>query len=157
VAIIIANGIEGETISSLIDALSTAGAVTRLVSTRLGTVTSESGEAFEVDATFENSPCVLFDAVVLPAGPEAVSALMLDGHTLDFVKDQYRHCKTLLVLGGSSELLEKAGIPFTLPSGDADPGLLVEAQDDSYASPEAFIKAIGKHRHPARDQDPPLV
>jgi catalase len=157
VAIIIANGIEGETISSLIDALSAAGAVTRLVSTRLGTVTSESGEAFEVDATFENSPCVLFDAVVLPAGPEAVSALMLDGHTLDFVKDQYRHCKTLLVLGGSSELLEKAGIPFTLPSGDADPGLLVEAKDDSYANPEAFIKAIGKHRHPSRDQDPPLV
>jgi len=38
-------------------------------------------------------------------------ALMSDGHTLDFVKDQYRHCKTLLVLGSSSHLLEKAGIP----------------------------------------------
>jgi catalase len=100
---------------------------------------------------------VLFDAAVLPAGPEAVSTLMSDGHTLDFVKDQYRHCKTLLVLGSASELLGKAGIPFTLPTGEADPGLLIEAQDDSYASPEAFIKAIGKHRHPARDQDPPLV
>jgi catalase len=157
VAIIIANGMEGDTISSLMDALSDAGAVARLLSSRLGTVISESGEAFEVDATFENSPCVLFDALVLPAGPEAVNALMSDGHTLDFVKDQYRHCKTLLVLGSSSELLEKAGIPFTLPSGEADPGLLIEAQDDSYASPEAFIKAMGKHRHPARDQDPPSV
>jgi len=157
VAILIANGMDGETISTLIDALAAAGAVTRLVSSRLGTVSSESGELFEVDATFENSPCVLFDAVVLPAGPEAVSNLMSDGHTLDFVKDQYRHCKTLLVLGSASELLEKAGIPFTLPTGDADPGLLVEAQDDSYASPEAFIEAIGKHRHPVRDQDPPPV
>jgi catalase len=157
VAIIIANGMEGETISSLVDALAAAGAVTRLVSTRLGTVTSESGEPFEVDATFENSPCVLFDALVLPAGDEAVSTLMSDGHTLDFVKDQYRHCKTLLVLGSSSQLLEKAGIPFTLPSGEVDPGLLIEAQDDSLASPEAFIQAIGKHRHPARDQDPPRV
>ncbi|HMH30671.1 MAG TPA: catalase [Steroidobacteraceae bacterium] len=157
VAILIANGMEGETISSLIDALSAAGAVTRLVGIRLGTVTSESGEPFEVDATFENSPSVLFDAVVLPAGPEAVSTLLSDGHSLDFVKDQYRHCKTLLVLGNSSELLEKAGIPFTLATGEVDPGLLIEAQDDSYASPEAFIKAIGKHRHPARDQDPPRV
>ena len=157
VAILVANGMEGETISSLIDALSAAGAVTRLVGIRLGTVTSESGEAFEVDATFENSPCVLFDAVVLPAGAEAVSTLLADGHSVDFVKDQYRHCKTLLVLGSSSELLEKAGIPFTLPGGEADPGLLIEAQDDGYASPEAFIKAIGKHRHPARDQDPPRV
>ena len=157
VAILIANGMEGETISSIIDALTAAGAVTRLVSSRLGTVISESGETFEVDATFENSPCVLFDAVVLPAGPEAVNTLMADGHTLDFVKDQYRHCKTLLVLGSSSELLEKAGIGFTLPSGEADPGLLIEAQDDRYASPQAFIKAIGQHRHPARDRDPPLV
>jgi catalase len=157
VAILIANGMEGETISSLIDALSAAGAVTRLVGIRLGTVTSESGEPFEVDATFENSPSVLFDAVVLPAGPEAVSTLLSDGHSLDFVKDQYRHCKTLLVLGNSSELLEKVGIPFTLATGEVDPGLLIEAQDDSYASPEAFIKAIGKHRHLARDQDPPRV
>jgi catalase len=157
VAIIIANGIEGETISSLLDALSAAGAVTRLVSTRLGTVTSESGEPFEVDATFENSPCVLFDAVVLPAGSEAVNTLLSDGHTLDFVKDQYRHCKTLLILGSSSQLLEKAGIPFTLPTGEPDPGLLIELQDDSLASPAAFIQAIGKHRHPARDQDPPRV
>jgi catalase len=157
VAIIVANGMESDTISALIDALSEAGAVTRLLSSRLGTVMSESGEAFEVDATFENSPCVLFDALVLPAGPEALSMLISDGRTLDFVKDQYRHCKTLLVLGSSSELLAKAGIPFTLPSGDADPGLLIEAQDDSYASPEAFIKAMGKHRHPARDQDPPSV
>jgi catalase len=157
VAIIVANGMEGDTINSLIDALSEAGAVPRLLSSRLGAVMSESGEAFEVDATFENSPCVLFDALVLPAGPEAVSRLMSDGHTLEFVKDQYRHCKTLLVLGSSSELLVKAGIPFTLPSGDVDPGLLIEAQDDGYASPEAFIKAMGKHRHPARDQDPPSV
>jgi catalase len=86
-----------------------------------------------------------------------VSTLMADGHTLDFIKDQYRHCKTLLVLGSSSELLEKAGIPVALPTGEADPGLLIEAQDDGYASPEAFIRAVGKHRHPARDQDPPRV
>jgi catalase len=157
VAIVVANGMEGETISSLIDALSRAGAVVRLLSSRLGTVMSESGEPFEVDATFENSPCVLFDGLVLPAGPEAVSTLMADGHTLDFVKDQYRHCKTLLVLGSSSELLEQAGIPFTLPSGQPDPGLLIEAQDDSYASPNAFVKALGKHRHPERDRDPPLI
>jgi catalase len=157
VAIIIANGMEGETISALVDALAAAGAVTRLISTRLGTITSESGEPFEVDATFENSPCVLFDAVVLPAGSEAVNTLLSDGHTLDFVKDQYRHCKTLLVLGSSSQLLEKVGIPFTLPTGEPDPGLLIEQQDDGLASPEAFIQAMGKHRHPARDQDPPRV
>lgn len=51
----------------------------------------------------------------------------------------------------------RASIAHTLPTGEADPGLLIEAQGDSYASPEAFIRAVGKHRHPARDQDPPRV
>ena len=111
----------------------------------------------EIDATLENSPAVLFDALVLPGGTEAVDALCLDGRTLEFVKDQYRHCKTILALGDSSRILGKAGIPLTLSSGDADPGLLVEGQEGTDANPQSFIAAVGRHRHVERDRDPPLV
>ena len=104
------------------------------LASRLGTVRSEDGEPLEVDATLENSPAVLFDALVLPGGSEAVDALCLDGRTLEFVKDQYRHCKTILALGDSSKILVKAGIPLTLPSGEADPGLLIEGQEGSEAN-----------------------
>jgi catalase len=97
--VLIADGIEAASLTSLIEALNGAGAVTRLLSSRLGTVKSESGEIFETDATLENSPAVLFDALVLPAGPKAVSTLMADGRSLEFLKDQFRHCKTILVLG----------------------------------------------------------
>ena len=58
IAILVANGIEGESVSEVMDALTDAGAVVRLLGTRLGTVTSDSGETFEVDATLENSPAV---------------------------------------------------------------------------------------------------
>jgi catalase len=119
-------------------------------------VTSEDGESFEVDATLENSPAVLFDALVLPDGTEAVELLARDGHTLEFLKDQYRHCKTILALGASSMLLEKVGIQVQLPSGTEDPGLLVQASADGF-DPKDFMAAVGKHRHPARDTDPPLV
>ena len=44
---------------------------------------------------------------------------------LEFVKDQYRHCKTILALGAGARLLEKAGIPRELPDGANDPGILL--------------------------------
>jgi catalase len=157
VAVLIANGIDGESTTQLISALTEAGAITRLLGSRLGSVTSEDGETFEVDATLENSPAALFDALALPDGTEAVEALAADGRSLEFIKDQYRHCKAILALGASSLLLEKAGIATRLPSDEADSGLLLGRREEAEAGAAEFISAIGKHRHPARDSDPPRV
>jgi catalase len=157
IAIVLADGVDGGPITDLIESLNGAGAVTRLLGARLGTIKSEDGEAWEIDATLENSPAVLFDALVLAGGREAVDVLCLDGRTLEFIKDQYRHCKTILALGDSSKILLKAGIPLALPSGDADPGLLIAGEEGTEAQARSFITAIGLHRHPERDRDPPLV
>jgi catalase len=146
IAILMANGVDGGPIGALLDALHEAGAVVRLLGSRLGTIKRADGGTFEVDATLENSPSVLFDALVLPAGAEALSK---EGHALEFLKDQYRHCKTILVLGEASRLLQQAGIESELPSGEEDSGLLIDADA------QAFIAAVAKHRHPARDSDPP--
>jgi catalase len=154
IAILLADGVDADPISDLIEQLDGAGAVVRLLGTHLGSVSSESGEPLEIDAPLENSPAVLFDALVLPGGTEAVDALCLDGRTLEFVMNQYRHCKTILALGDSSKILTKAGIPLALPSGDADPGLLIEGDS---ANAQSFIAAVGLHRHTERDRDPPLV
>jgi len=157
IAILLADGVDAGPITDLIEALSGAGAVTRLLGSRLGTVRSEQGEPLEIDATLENSPAVLFDSMVLPGGRKAVDALCLDGRALEFIKDQYRHCKTILALGDSLRILTKAGIPLALPSGQADPGLLIEGKDGSHTDSQTFIAAMGLHRHVERDCDPPLV
>ena len=157
IAILVANGIEGRSITSIMDALTEAGAVPRLLSSRLGTIRSEEGESFEVDATLENSPAVLFDALVLPDGTEAVEELSRDGRTFEFLKDQYRHCKTILALGASSALLARLGIVGQLRSGSDDPGLLMSASSKGGTDADAFIAAIAKHRHPARDGEPPAI
>ena len=157
IAILLADGVDAGPITDLIEALSGAGAVTRLLGGRLGTVRSEQGERLEIDATLENSPAVLFDSMVLPGGRKAVDALCLDGRALEFIKDQYRHCKTILALGDSLRILTKAGIPLALPSGQADPGLLIEGKDGSHTDSQTFIAAMGLHRHVERDCDPPLV
>src|SRR5262249_10585401 len=113
----------------------------------------------EVDATVSAMPSVLFDAVVLPDGASAVVRLAADGRVIEFVKDQYRHCKPLLVLGAGRELLQRAQIPESLISGAPDPGIVVgmEHGDGMEAAFNAFIEALGKHRHFERETDPPHV
>jgi catalase len=157
VAILVANGFEGESIRIIHSALLDAGAVPRLVASRLGTVGSMEDEQFEADASMENSPSVLFDAVVLPDGAHAVRSLLRDGHTLEFVKDQYRHCKTIVAIGAAQELLAAVGIRRTLPSGQKDPGLLLVDAADAAAVAGDTIKAMAAHRHTVRDSDPPLI
>jgi catalase len=150
VAILVADGADGDPLRALADRLTDAGAVPRFVAARLGEVASASGAPIEVDVPADAAPAVLFDAVVVADGAAA------DGRTIEFIKDQYRHCKPMLVLGDAVDLFDKAGIPRKLPSGDADPGLVVAAASDD-ASTDAFMRAIAKHRHFERETDPPLV
>jgi catalase len=152
VAILIAEGADSASIGAVQTALLDAGAVPMLVGPRLGTYSGSGGD-LEATATMENSPAVLFDALVLPDGADAVAMLARVGNTMEFVKDQYRHCKTILALGASVALLDKAGIQPTLPDGSADPGLFIGGADLI----AGFIGAMGLHRHPERDLDPPLV
>lgn len=121
---------------------------------KLGSVKATRGER-EVETTVEATPSVLYDAVVLPGG--ASKALAADGRVLEFLKDQYRHCKPILVLGDATLLLDKTGIPTTLPSGAADPGLIVGADDNVDQAIGDFITALGQHRHFERETDPPRV
>lgn len=157
VAVLVADGVEGNALRALVERLTAAGAVARFVASALGSVESISGDPIEVDATMAAAPSVLFDAVVLPDGRKAVQQLAADGRTLEFLKDQYRHCKPILALGLASELLEKAGIPRTLPSGKPDPGLVLGGSKDSKSVGEAFVKALARHRHFDRETDPPAV
>jgi catalase len=156
IAILVANGVEGDAVAALQEALVNEGAVPRLVGIRVGKLTTAAGETLQADASMENTPAVLFDALVLPDGKDAIALLMRDGHTMEFVKDQYRHCKTILAIGGSTALLDKVSIAATLPDGGEDGGLLMaKALTDDHI--KAFIAAVGKHRHTERDIDPPLI
>ncbi len=155
VAILVADGCDGASLVALADRLTGDGAVPRFVASRLGVVQPSEGDAIEVDVSVEAAPAVLYDAVVLPDGTEAIAALRADGQVLEFIKDQYRHCKPLLAAGASHELLTACGIEWLLPDGQPDPGVIVA--EDAGAATDAFIAAIARHRHFARETDPPRV
>jgi catalase len=156
VAILVADGSEAEPLFALMDRLSAAGAVARFVSTRLGPLDLASGDPIQVDVSLEAAPSVLYDAVVLAGGQSAVRTLRTDGRTLEFLKDQYRHCKPILVFQPAESLLQACGIDALLPTGEADPGVIT-ADTDQPSTLERFIAALAKHRHFERETDPPRV
>jgi catalase len=155
VAIVVADGCDGEAPLALAARLTDEGAVPRFVATTLGAAIPATGDAIEIDVSVEATPAVLYDALVLPDGAAAVDALRTDGRVLEFIKDQYRHSKPILALGASRRLLDACGIPATLPDGRPDPGLLVASK--AMEAVDAFVTAIAKHRHLARETDPPRV
>jgi catalase len=154
IALLVADDCDDAPLGNLVDALIAAGAVPRFLASSLGAVNLASGER-QADTSVEAMPSVLWDAVVIPGG-EGAAALAADGRVLEFIKDQYRHCKPMLVIGDGRTVLERAGIPAALPSGEADPGLIIADNQDARL-PERFIAALARHRHFERETDPPRV
>ena len=134
-------------------ALTERGAVPRIVAARLGPVASADGDALEPDATLETMPSCLFDAVVVPDGEASAGRSSSSGRRVEFVKDQYRHCKTILAVGAGRALLEAASLPL---DGD-DAALIVSEPGDATSAVEAFIGALARHRNWDRAADPPVV
>jgi len=148
VALLVCDGIKLRPLMAVHASLVELGAVPRFVGVRLGRVHASDDGQIDVEVTLETAPSALWDASVLPSGDDALGAI---GQALEFIKDQYRHCKPILAMGSRSAVLTAAGIPTSLPDGCADPGLVMG--DD----PRAFTAALALHRVFERETDPPRV
>ena len=84
-------------------------------------------------------------------------ALCKDALAIELIRNQYRHCKAILVLGTSKALMARAEIPDALADGAFDPGIVFSASGKHEDAVKTFFKAIEKHRHFERETDPPLV
>jgi len=154
IAILVADGVHGASIATLHSALLAAGAVAHFIGPRVGKFIADGDAEIEANKSLENSPSVLFDALVLPDGANGIETLARDGHTMEYVKDQFRHGKTILALGASRKLLAMAGIA---PSPGGDAGLIFAESAQAADVAPAFIAGIAAHRHPSRDSDPPKI
>jgi catalase len=157
VAILVAPGVDAKTASAVHGALAEQGAIPRLIGIQLGQVHGTGETPLDVEISMETAPSAVWDALVIPGGKGAATALSQSGHALEFLKDQYRHCKPILLIGESRQLLAKANIPAKLPSGEDDPGLLLVDEDRGGSAVTAFAQALAQHRHFARETDPPRV
>jgi catalase len=154
-AILVADGVDGTAALALHGALLAEGAVPRFIGLKLGQVKSETGAPLEAEVSLETAPAVLWDGMIVPPGEGAGVILAQSGQAVEFLKDQYRHCKTILVSHAGDGLLDAAGIPGNWKSDpDEDPGLL---RHEGAGAIEAFVAALAHHRHFERETDPPRI
>ena len=150
VALLVANGVNGKSILQVQSALAALGAVGKIVGPRIGPITTDDGGTVLAQASLDNEPGFLFDALVLPDGKPAVTALAAHRQTTDFIKDHYFHCKTILVLPASHSLMDLSGCSAQLPDGKPDPGLIIATQARITGSIHTFLEALALQRHPER-------
>ena len=147
IALLVADGADATSLQTLYDALIGAGAGPRYLGARLGKVKAAKGSTIEIEATLETMPSPMWDALVIDASADALAKV---GPAVEFVKEQFRHCKTILVLGAAPALLAAAGI-----EAPSDPGFIEGLNAKDAAA--AFIQAVGQHKHYEREKDPSPV
>jgi catalase len=159
VAILVADGIDGEMANAFHEALRLLGAVPRFVGERLGRAVATGSDPIEVEVTLETMPSVTWDAAVIPDGHEATELFAQSGHVAELIECHYRHCKPLLTVGTARSLLgavldDPSDADATEPQTD---GLLTFEADAADDALESLVAAMTQHRHYARETDPPIV
>ena len=107
VAILVADGCDGAALVALADRLTQRRrcSALRVDHARFGATGRRATPSRSTSAWKRRRPSST-TRLVLPDGAEAINALRADGRTLEFIKDQYRHCKPILALGASDQLLD---------------------------------------------------
>jgi catalase len=136
IAFLAADGVDGAALETMKKALTRAGATVHVLAPHLGEIDA-SGASVAVDHTIVSMPSVVYDAVFLPGGAAAVTALRADGDAVHFVAEAFKHAKAIAVAGDGVNLLRAAGI-------DEEASGIVDA--DGRDGVRHFIAAIASHR-----------
>ena len=153
VAILAAHGVDAAGVKAIYADLLAAGAVPRLVAPHLGQLVAADGSALDVEITIQGGPPVLYDAVIVADGEASAKMLMGDADALDFVRQQFRHCKPILAVGAGADLLRKAGVPEKMEDGSADPSLWCVPAGGVVPALTEFKAAVAAHRNFQREVD----
>jgi catalase len=150
VAIFVASGVDGDVVMKAYADLLAGGAVPRLVGTKMGMVNNAVGAPLEVEISVEAGPAVLYDAVIVPDGTDAMAR---EPKVIEFLRDQHMHCKPMLVMGTGATLLTKAGLDGKLPDGSDDTSVIMGTTADAATGLATFQAALAGHRSFARELD----
>jgi catalase len=147
VAILAGHGVDADSVKAIYADLLAAGAVPRLVAPQLGQLMAADGSKLDIEISIEAGAPVLYDALIVPDGAASAAMLMRDADALDFVRQQYRHCKPILAAGAGAELLLKAGLPATLENGAPDLSLWCVKKEELAPALAQFKHALASHRN----------
>ncbi|CAK7007669.1 MAG: Catalase HPII [Desulfovibrio sp.] len=138
VSVLVADGVCGDCVNAVKNALMKEGVHPQVLAPRLGAVKTKQGKEVMVDGTFKANPSLFFDAVIVPCG-DSLKTLMEDGDAKYHIRQAYKHLKAVALMGESEELLEAAG----LPDDGSDAGLVKGKAEFALGR---LIAAMKQHR-----------
>jgi catalase len=160
IAVLAADGVDVAGTERFLDAMRQRGAIPEVLAPKAGgTLAGGSGGELAVDRAITTMASVLYDAVVVPCGPDSVATLSEDGYAVHFVTEAYKHLKAVGAFGVGIDLLRKAGVDEQLADGTdvvAAQGVIsttaaADELPDEFS--EAFAAALAKHRAWERQAD----
>lgn len=160
IAVLAADGVDVVGTERFLAAMRQRGAIPEVLAPKAGgTLAGGSGGELSVDRAITTMSSVLYDAVVVPCGPDSVATLSADGYAMHFVTEAYKHLKAVAGFGAGVDLLRKAGIAEQLAEdtnvvvakGVVSTTAAVNDLTDEFM--ESFAAALAKHRAWERDTD----
>lgn len=160
VAILMENGFHYAEAMQMIEGLNQRGLYWEIVSKNQGMLTSVEGQQLEVNKNFVSTGSIMFDGIYVVGGRQSVDTLLEEEEAIHFIREAFKHAKTM---GGTNEgvdLIEKAklqDIPTASAQSQAELvnelGVITirNAEDMGYFC-ETFIDAISMHRHWIRER-----
>jgi len=161
IAVLAADGVDVKGVERFKDAMAEYGAIVEVLAPVAGgTLSGGSGGELAVDRAITTMASVLYDAVVVPCGPDSVETLSKDGYAMHFVVEAYKHLKAVGGFGSGVDLLRTLGIAEEFAddtdvvesNGVVSTTAAADDLTDEFA--EAFASALAKHRAWERETDP---
>jgi catalase len=152
VAILAADGVNGELLDAVKQTLEDAGAQTMIVAPHLGFITATNGTQIKVDKSFITTASVLFDAVYIADGAKSAALLQEEPDAVHFVNEAYKHCKAIAANGAGAKLIEISAVGVKLQNEGQKGEKITEAGVLTDCIPNDFIKAIAQHRFWEREK-----
>ncbi|HEY1770268.1 MAG TPA: catalase [Chthoniobacterales bacterium] len=152
IAFLVAGGVDDNDLNTMKKALTSEGAMVKIIGPRGGSVKSAKGAAVKVDMSLLNAASVLFDATYIPGGAKSAASLAKDERALHFVNETYKHCKAIAATGEGVKLLRASAIPLDDKSVKSDPAVFADGKSDAKKVSARFIKAIAQHRNWDREK-----
>jgi len=152
IAILAADGVDGDSLNAMKQALEAAGAQTKIVAPHLGFIAAANGKQIKADQSFLTSASVLFDAVYVADGAKSAALLQGEPDAVHFVNEAYKHCKAIAANGAGAKLIEISAVGAKLQNEGKTGEKITEAGVIIDSSPNEFIKAIAQHRFWEREK-----
>ncbi|MEH1844428.1 MAG: catalase [Nostoc sp.] len=155
IAILAADGVNAQELSTLQQALMQEGAQAKIIATHGGKIKGDDGQEIPVEMTFVTAASVMFDAVYVPGGAQSIKTLKQEGEAINFINEAFKHYKTIAATSEGVELLsvaDIAGVKLSQNGARSDKGVVTSSESDLKSVADDFISAIAQHRHWMRFQ-----